>query len=400
MAQRTEQEKPVKVLMVTGEFPPIQGGVGDYTARLGRALGELGVAVEVATGPLPAGRLGEASWEAFPVHRTVPTWGWRSWPVLARLARERAADILHIQYQAAAYRLHPAINLLPWWLRLSRPDLPCVVTFHDLRVPYLFPKAERVRWWAILALAAGCRAAISTNAEDFNRLASYAPRVRPYRVPIGANVEPLPTQVWRPRDGTKPPREGLVVSHFGFLNESKGCQDLVEALAWVRAVEPERTFTLRIVGGTVGESDPTNLAFRERLEQQIARHGLTSRVAWTGFLPPEEVSDVLPDCDLCALPYRDGASFRRGTLIDALVHGLPTVTTEPTVPVPELRHGENVWLVPREDPKALAQAILHLADRPDLCQRLSRGALDLGRAFRWDGIAQATQEVYRDVLGA
>jgi glycosyltransferase involved in cell wall biosynthesis len=58
-----------------------------------------------------------------------------------------------------------------------------------------------------------------------------------------------------------------------------------------------------------------------------------------------------------------------------------------------------VWLVPRQDPEALADAILRLAGDPALRERLARGARELGRTFQWAQIAQDTQEVYRVVLG-
>ena len=191
----------------------------------------------------------------------------------------------------------------------------------------------------------------------------------------------------------------FLLCHFGLLNESKGCQDLVEALAILRARGTPRSFALRIVGGTAGDSDPTNVAFRTRLQAQIAALGLEEAVSWTGFLPPREVSAHLMEGDLCVLPYRDGASFRRGTFIAALVHGLPILTTEPTTPIPQLRHGENVWLVPRRAPEALADAILRLAEDPALRSRLARGAWELGRSFQWGQIARDTQEVYRAILG-
>ena len=47
----------MRILLITGEFPPMQGGVGDYTREIGLALCELGCEVHVATssqaGPTP-----------------------------------------------------------------------------------------------------------------------------------------------------------------------------------------------------------------------------------------------------------------------------------------------------------------------------------------------------------
>ena len=39
----------MRILFITGEYPSMQGGVGDYTRRLGQALGELGADVHVLT---------------------------------------------------------------------------------------------------------------------------------------------------------------------------------------------------------------------------------------------------------------------------------------------------------------------------------------------------------------
>ena len=47
----------MKVLFITGEFPPMQGGVGDYTREIGLALRDLGCTVAIASsaqaGPIP-----------------------------------------------------------------------------------------------------------------------------------------------------------------------------------------------------------------------------------------------------------------------------------------------------------------------------------------------------------
>ena len=39
----------MRILFITGEYPSMQGGVGDYTRRLSQALGELGADVHVLT---------------------------------------------------------------------------------------------------------------------------------------------------------------------------------------------------------------------------------------------------------------------------------------------------------------------------------------------------------------
>jgi glycosyltransferase involved in cell wall biosynthesis len=108
----------------------------------------------------------------------------------------------------------------------------------------------------------------------------------------------------------------------------------------------------------------------------------------------EQVSASLLATDICVLPYRDGVSFRRGSFVAALAHGLPIITTTPATHLPELIHGDNVYLVPPAEPGALAEAVTVLRENPALRQRIAAGASRLAQHFRWDTIAQATAELF------
>ncbi len=90
------------------------------------------------------------------------------------------------------------------------------------------------------------------------------------------------------------------------------------------------------------------------------------------------------------MPYHDGASLRRGTLMAGLAHGRPLITTHPTHPLPELRHGENVWLVPPADAAALGEAIRQLGGDASLRAQLGTAAQLLAEQFTWDKIAAQT----------
>jgi glycosyltransferase involved in cell wall biosynthesis len=454
----------VRIALISGEFPPMQGGVGDFTNELGKALAELGVEVSVITSAearmQDAGcRKQEAHFLRLAsciVHPVIEKWDWDSWRRIMGLLDQIRPDIINIQYQTAAYDMHPAINLLPLRLGLSRtlshtfhvsrftfyvsrltfyvsrftfyvsrltshevtsrsPEGHplIVVTFHDLKVPYLFPKAGRLRWWVNLALARWSDAVIVTNTEDFARMSNYSFIRSLSLIPIGSNISPQPPadydrEAWRARWGVKP--DGILLSYFGFLNESKGAETLVRALARLVQREhnpqpasniqyPISNIQLIMVGGKVGSSDPTNIAYLKRIEGLIEELGLADRVFWTGYTPQSEVSANLLASDICVLPYRDGASFRRGSFMAALAHGLPIVSTRPRVDVPELRHGENILLVPPDAPVALAEAIARLSADVELRRRLGEGAARLAQSFTWEKIAEKTEALYEKLLG-
>ncbi len=385
----------------------MQGGVGDFTNELGKALAELGCEVSVITSTKGQGARDRGQGvtpiphplSIFPV---IEKWDWGSWRCIIKLLEEIRPHILNIQYQAAAYGMHPAINFLPLRLRVGAKARPRVVTtFHDLRVPYLFPKAGPLRRWVVLALARWSDAVIVTNVEDLKKLSVY-PFIRSLSVvPIGSNIAPRPPanydrDRWRARWGVGP--KDLLLSYFGFLNESKGAETLVRALD--RLVRGGYNARLLMVGGKVGSSDPTNVAYLRKVEGLIEELDLADRVLWTGFTPPEEVSANLLASDVCVLPYRDGASFRRGSFMAALAHGLPIVSTRPRVDTPELRHGQNVLFVPPDSPTALAEAIARLAEDSALRRRLGEGAAKLARNFAWEEIARKTRAVYEEILAA
>jgi len=349
----------MKVFLLSGEFPPLQGGVGDYSRELGQALAALGLEVHVVTSVQ-----GDSAPEGLMVHPLIRHWGWRSWGPITQVLTQERPLVLHIQYQTAAYGMHPAVNLLPWCLRLlsgsalrNRPRL--VVTFHDLRVPYLFPKAGRVRQWVTQAIAQGCDALIATNEEDELALRGWGFSDKVTRIPIGSNITPeLPPrydrEAWRMHWGIRP--ETKLLGHFGFLNASKGVETLLRALRLL--VEDSHDMHLLMVGGRVGSSDRTNIAYAQRMEALIDQLGLSERVHWTDFIPQSDVSASLMAVDLCVLPYRDGISFRRGSLLACLAHSCPIISTRPSVRIPELREGENVLLAPPDEYKRSVVAAL------------------------------------------
>lgn len=385
----------MRVCLISGEFPPMQGGVGDFTRRLGEAMAAKGHQVMILT----SRQAGGATCPGCIVRAEVPRWNWGFWETARRLFREIEPDAVNIQYQTAAFGMHPAVNLFPWWMGRQRRRPAVVITFHDLLVPFLFRGAGPLRRWITDFLAQQADGVIATNEEDFAQLTQRAPAVPRRLIPIGSNILPpaqhdYSREAWRARWGIQP--HEFALAYFGFLNVTKGGEDLIGALELL--IREGRPVKLIMVGGKVGSSDPTNLLYLNRVEQRIRQSRLEDRVVWTDYLPDKEVSATLWAADAIVLPYRDGVSTRRGTLMAALAHGLPIVTTTPRLPVHYFQDGENLLLVPPASPEEIARAVVRLMEDPGLREQLGKGALALSQRFTWPAIADETLQFYTELL--
>jgi len=391
----------MKLGLVTGEFPPMQGGVGDYTHELARAFAARDVEVHVITDVRCKGTHLPPS--TFHLHPVIRRWSFPSLLRIRSLAQSLNLQLLNIQYQAAAYGLSAPIHFLP-----NIAGVKTVVTFHDLRIPYLFPKAGRLREAAVTHLARSASGVIVTDPADEDELRRRGGVKRLTQIPIGSNIAPLEDPrseaegkpppgydraAWREQMGVYP--NEFLLGYFGFLNESKGGDTLIGALSAL--VSRKAKVKLALIGGQTGTSDATNAAFSAEIEKLIARYDLSDRILHTGFVDAPEVSAHLMACDAVVLPYRDGVSFRRGSFMAALAHGCPVITTHPATPLPELRDGVNVRLVPPESATALVLAVTELLDAPELRARLGLGARELSALFSWETIAKRTLEFYQSV---
>lgn len=378
----------MRIGMITGEYPPLQGGVGAYSRILAGEIAAQGHEVFV----LSRSRTTSAD-SAVCLTAIIDRWNVASLFTIRRWAQVNRLDVVNLQYQTAAYDMSPYIHFLPHVLR----SIPVVTTFHDLRYPYLFPKAGRLRDWIVMHLARASNGAISTNHEDAARLRDLPCAAM---IPIGSNIlQALPAdytpEAWRERVGAQP--DDFLIVYFGLINSSKGLEPLLHSLASLRA---EGIPARLLIIGSAGSSDPTNATYAATIDSLIAQLKLEPHIHRTGYIDDDAVVGAyLSAADAVALPFLDGASYRRGSLMAAIRYACPTVTTTPQVEIPTFKDGDNLLLVAPNDAPALTNALRRLHESPDLRDRLRRGAAELARHFDWTHIARETIAFFARVTG-
>jgi glycosyltransferase involved in cell wall biosynthesis len=173
---------------------------------------------------------------------------------------------------------------------------------------------------------------------------------------------PAPAERREPDDGGS-----LTMVSVGRAVEKKGYRDLLQALGQLRD-EPRWRFE-HAGGGPL----------TARLKAQAERLGIGDRVTWHGAQEHSFIFAMLERADLFVLPSRLTRSGDRdglpNVLMEAQAFALPVLSTDISG-IPELvRHGENGWLVPQQDPDALAAAIRKLIAEPDLRRRLGQAGV-------------------------
>ena len=177
------------------------------------------------------------------------------------------------------------------------------------------------------------------------------------------------------------PPKSFCLGYVGSVNERYDFATMLQALKLCQG-EIARPYLL-VVG------DGSHL---QQVKSRARELGLADCVRFTGFLQPEALPEVAPAMDVGLMNLKADEVRRHGPLHTKLstygLFGLPVVTAGDSVDGYPAALGDALWLVPPEEPRALAQACLHLSRRPQERRRLA-GALKryVKRHLTWRQVA-------------
>ena len=205
---------------------------------------------------------------------------------------------------------------------------------------------------------------------------------------------PIDTDYFAPPAGGRSAPDGrpLRLVSVGRLVEKKGFDDLIEAVARLRATDLDVTLDI------VGEGP-----LRPMLEAQIDALGLGASVTLLGAAPRDAVRAALHRADIGVAASKTAASGDQdaavNTMKEMMATGLPIAATRHGG-IPELaRDGENARLAPEADPAALAHAIATLARDPSEWPRMgAAGRAAVIAEFDTRVVAEKTIDAYTRTL--
>lgn len=189
-----------------------------------------------------------------------------------------------------------------------------------------------------------------------------------------------------PSPRKNPPGGEVRFLYVGRLAREKGMDTLAAAFNLVAA---------RIPGAQLSAAGDG--PEREELLHAAQRGGWAARLTLPGRISREDARNRMRAADVFVLPSRfESFSY---TLLEAMACGLPCLATNVGGNCDLVSPDRNGWLLPKEDPPALAEAIIRLAG--DSNSRISMGQAGamLAREYTLDRMLEGTRSVYRQVLG-
>jgi len=276
----------VRVLLVSGSYPPMRCGVGDYTHRLARALaGVEGNDVAVLTSEAARPHEDAASTvRVFPAMK-----GWRTGDVVTaiRVLREWRPDVVHVQYPTQGY----GDGGLPTWLPIVSWLLGArvVQTWHE---PYGLREAPQL----LLKLAVPGKLVVVRPGYIQLVHRWLQPLMRRARLQFIPNASAIPrarlTAEQRAALRARYLRgQSRLLVFFGFLYRHKGVDLLFDV------ADPA-------VDQIVIAGDTDHLDYKRELETRANSAPWTGKATLTGFVSAQDAAALLSVADAVVLPFR------------------------------------------------------------------------------------------------
>ena len=300
---------------------------------------------------------------------------WWAAGVLYRRLREQPVDLVHAHTRVAQV---VAAQLS------ARAGVPYVTTWHG----FFRPNLGRRLWPCSGAAAIAVSEPVRDHLVRDLRIPPARIRCIPHGIETARFEQPIDhAAVQQLRDAVHVPRDARVVGTVARLVPSKGVDQLIESLAYVRASVPAAHLLL------VGDGPE-----RARLQQLAAARGVSDAVHFSGALPETQTVLSLMDVFVFLPAMQEGFGL---SLLEAMAAARPIVAVR--------RGGGSTWVLDRhpvgllvdpQDPQALASSIMQVLRDPLIAHRMGEDARRVVKErYALQQMMDAIEHVYREVRG-
>jgi glycosyltransferase involved in cell wall biosynthesis len=329
-----------RVCLVVGDTGTEHCGVKDYAIRLKESLAQIGLSAEVLA---------------------PKDWGMTSFLRFCKELRDRQFDVIHIQYPSIGNRG----SLGPHSIGLMRLAKGVVVTLHEYSA---LSRPQRMSTHLFRFTSDQLVFTVDTEMANYGRS-----NIKQRVVHIGSNV---------PASLPNMPRNSTVV-YFGQIRPGKGIEEFLDLARYT--LDQGKPFNYLIIGSVPKRRADYYHAVRSTADPQVE---------WLIDLQFEQVSQIMASSLAAYLPFPDGATYRRGSLLATLTNGLPTITkVGPATP-----HDMLEIILPAANSRQALAHLEHLRAFPSEASALNLGARRFAEKFSWIEIARQHEQIYIEAL--
>ncbi|MEZ2121772.1 MULTISPECIES: D-inositol-3-phosphate glycosyltransferase [unclassified Corynebacterium] len=407
----------MRVAMISMHTSPLQqpgsgdaGGMNVYIASTARQLARMGISVDVftrATRPsqgevvevepnlrvvnIVAGPYEGLDKEALPTQLTAFAGG----ILLFARCGALAYDVIHSHYWMSGQ---------VGWLLRDIWQVPLVHTAHTLAAvknEHLSaadsPESEARRICEQQIVDNADQLVVNTREEALNLERHYDAEPDSITViPPGADTELFTPGTERATERCRRelgiPLHAKVVAFVGRLQEFKGPQVLIRAVAELAERDPQRNLRVIICGGPSGRS-ATPEQYRDLAEEL----GVERRIRFLDPRPPEELVTVYRAADVVAVPsYNESFGL---VAIEAQAAGTPVVASRVGGLPIAVAEGKTGVLVDSHEAADWADALARVLDDDELRIAMGESAVVHAAEFSWPRTAAHLADLYREVIG-
>jgi glycosyltransferase involved in cell wall biosynthesis len=295
----------------------------------------------------------------------------------------RGVDGVFLQYNPFSYGSR---GYAPWLVKelrqLKAEGVPIAVMVHEAYLTPLRPRQRVVASWQrhqLRGVLATVDVAFGATQKLCETVGDTAPNLSVHHLPVSSNLPDRREERAAMRQRLGAGEDDLVLVAFGTGHPSQ-LQSWVGAAA--RAAQPvaPRTFLLNLGAGAPPVPDvPAEID-----------------VLSPGRLTEDQLAAWLSAGDLFLAPFSDGVTTRRTTVMAALQHGLPVITTLGPDTGSRLRVTEAMRLVDSERPAEMDLAVRALAADPEARRALGAAGRELfEREYDWRVLGRRIAEVFK-----
>lgn len=371
--------------MLTSEFPPTVAGVSNYVYKLSIGLTRKGHKVTVIT---------RGSWKGLEINSVDGINVYR----LPFLGIYPFHLKIHEIFQNKIFKLlEPSFDLVHVHYPMSplvHTCLPKVLTVHTLEII----EGRETELTDLRSIAYKIFSKFVSNIErqiinsaDFTTTVSksvakeiikyYGVKKQISIIGNGVDINFFAPKKDEDKESVRP-----YVLYVGRLGYRKGLIDLIESANYVCQKIPEAYFIL------IGRGP-----LERELKSLVKEMNLSNNSSFLGYVNRDSLLYYYQNAAVFVLPsYYEGLPT---TLLEAMACGVPAIATE-VDGVPEIiTDGKNGFLVPKKDPRSIANAVLRLLGNTELRKEIGRNASEkIRKDNNWDLVCERVLNCYRYVV--